>query len=220
MIPLKNRAFLLNSVMLLRVDDVFEIVQHLKPAEITETKKGRRVFKEGGRALVYMGSHGTEVYVVRTDRICPGDFKVVLKPEGGKEFAPTHVRLFFDLYLKRISDEKNARIVFLAFERINQGEDINKVLEDIRGMKFPMELDPSDVTILYGSLLMAEQDWNYGEKGCRESKLNPPREFLMRFIRWIAQSEYGDIDRIITTAVRNRPAPKKYSVSLFELWRN
>ncbi|ASI99433.1 hypothetical protein [Thermococcus celer] len=201
----------------MRVDDVFEIVQDLRPAEIKETKRGRRVLGEGGRALLYSGSNGTKVYIVRTDRICPGDFKVVLQPEGKKEFAPTHVRLFFDLYLKRISDEEQANSIFLAFERINHGEDINKVVEDIKGITFPMELDPSDITIFYGSLLMAEQDWNYSDRGCKESKLDPPREFLMRFIRWIAQSEYGDIDRIITTAVRNRPAPEKYGVSLFEL---
>ncbi|MDV3104014.1 hypothetical protein [Thermococcus waiotapuensis] len=203
-----------------RVDDIFEIVQNLKPAEIKETQKTRRVIKEGGRALLYSGSNGTKVYVVRTDRICPGDFKVVLQPKGRKEFAPTHVRLFFDLYLKRISDEKHAKIVFLAFERINHGEDINKVLGDVRGVTFSMELDPSDVSVFYGSLLMAEQDWNYGSLGCKESKLDPPREFLMRFIRWIAQSDYGDIDKIITTAVRNRPAPKRYGTPLFELWRS
>jgi len=203
-----------------KVDDVFEIVKKLRPAEIKETKKTRRVIKEGGRALLYSGSNGTKVYIVRTDKICPGDFKVVLQPEGRKEFAPTHVRLFFDLYLKRISDEKHARAVFLAFERINHGEDIEEVLNDVRNITFSMELDPPDVTVFYGSLLMAEQDWNYGSRGCKESKLDPPREFLMRFIRWIAQSEYGDIDKIITTAVRNRPAPKKYGISLFELWRS
>lgn len=204
----------------MKVDEVFGIVKELRPAEIKETPKTRRVIKEGGRALLYSGSNGTKIYIVRTDRICPGDFKVVLQPEGRKEFAPTHVRLLFDLYLKRISDEKHARAVFLAFERINHGEDINDVIHSIGNINFSMELDPPDVTVFYGALLMAEQDWNYGEKGCRESKLDPPREFLMRFIRWVAQSEYGDIDKIITTAVRNRPAPKKYSVSLFEVWKD
>ena len=204
----------------MKVDDVFDIVQKLRPAEIKETKKTRRVIKEGGRRLLYSGSNGTKVYIVRTDKICLGDFKVVLQPEGRKEFAPTHVRLLFDLYLKRISDEEKAKSVFLAFERINRGEDINEVINGIRDINFSMELDPPDVTVFYGALLMAEQDWNYGKKGCRESKLDPPREFLMRFIRWVAQSEYGDIDKIITTAVRNRPAPKDYGVSLFEVWRD
>ena len=107
--------------------------------------------------------------------------------------------------------------MFLAFERINHGEDIEEVLNDVRNITFSMELDPPDVTVFYGSLLMAEQDWNYGSRGCKESRLDPPREFLMRFIRWITQSEYGNIDKIITTAVRNRPAPEKYGISLFEL---
>ncbi|NPB03993.1 MAG: hypothetical protein GXO39_06225 [Thermotogae bacterium] len=196
-----------------------KIVQSLKQAEIKETEKRRIVLKEGGRKLLYTGFNGTEIYVVRTDKLCPGDFKVILKPQNGKEFAPTHVRLFFDLYLKRISDEKLAKKVFLAFEKVNVGEDIEEVTKefDLHKLRFPMELDPADITLFYGSLLMAEQDWNYGSNGCRKSKLEPPREFLMRFIRWIAQCDYGDIDRVITTAVRNRPAPKKYGIPLFEI---
>ncbi|WP_054839463.1 hypothetical protein [Thermococcus sp. JCM 11816] len=204
----------------MRLDDIPTIVAGLKPAEIKETQKRRKVTKEGGKTVLYKGSNGTEVIIVRTDKLCVGDFKVVLKPKNQKEFAPTHVRLFFDLYLKRISNEELARKVFLAFERINNGEDINKVASSLSNLKFNMELDPADVTVFYGSLLMSEQDWNYGTQGCRESKLDPPREFLMRFIRWLAQCDYGDIDRIITTAVRNRPAPAKYGKSLFEIWKN
>ena len=205
--------------MCLNIDEVHRIVQGLEPAEIKETKARRTVLKEGGQKLLYTGSNATEVYIVRTDKLCPGDFKVVLKPKNGKEFAPTHVRLFFDLYLKRISNEELAKRVFIAFERVNDGEDISGVIADLnlKELRFPMELDPADVTLFYGSLLMAEQDWNYGPNGCRKSKLDPPREFLMRFIRWIAQCDYGDIDRVITTAVRNRPAPQKYKKSLFEV---
>ncbi len=204
----------------MELGDIFKIVEKLEPAEIKETQKTRKVAKEGGRTVLYHGSNGTEVIIVRTDKLCPGDFKVVLKPKNQKEFAPTHVRLFFDLYLKRISNEELAKKVFLAFERINNGEDISKVVSSLSGLAFEMELDPADVTVFYGSLLMAEQDWNYGPRGCRESKLDPPREFLMRFIRWLAQCEYGDIDRIITTAVRNRPAPAKYGKSMFEIWKD
>lgn len=205
--------------MCLKVSEVAKIVQSLKRAEIKETEKRRIVLKEGGRKLLYTGFNGTEIYVARTDKLCPGDFKVILKPQNGKEFAPTHVRLFFDLYLKRISDEKPAKKVFLAFEKVNIGEDIDEVIKKfgLSKLRFPMELDPANVTLFYGSLLMAEQDWNYGPNGCRESKLELPREFLMRFIRWIAQCDYGDIDRVITTAVRNRPAPKKYGTPLFEI---
>ena len=74
-----------------KVDDVFEIVQNLKPAEIKKTKKTRKIIKEGGRILLYSGSNGTKVYIVRMDKICLGDFKVVLQPEVRKEIAPTHV---------------------------------------------------------------------------------------------------------------------------------
>lgn len=95
----------------MKVSEIAKIVQNLKPAEIKETEKRRIVLREGGRKLLYTGSNGTEIIIVRTDKLCPGDFKVVLKPQEGKEFAPTHVRLFFDLYLKRISDEKLAKKV-------------------------------------------------------------------------------------------------------------
>jgi len=211
--------FFIFGGILMKIGDVFRIVSELEPAVVTVSDKGnRRVKAEGGRKVLYVGSNGTEVIVVRTDRICEGDFKVVLKPPGRREFAPTHVRLFFDLYLKKISDEQKARKVFLAFERVNKGEDVEKVIAELKGLTFSMELDPVDVTLFYGFLLMAEQDWNYGPQGCRSSNLNPPREFLMRFIRWLAQCDYGDIDRIITTAVRNRPASNRYSTPLDKLW--
>ncbi|WP_175059070.1 hypothetical protein [Thermococcus sp. 2319x1] len=120
--------------------------------------------------------------------------------------------------MKKISDEQKARKVFLAFERVNKGEDVEKVIEELKRLTFPMELDPADVTLFYGFLLLAEQDWNYGPQGCKTSNVNPPREFLMRFIRWLAQCDYGDIDRIVRRAVGKESASKKYSIPLDELW--
>ncbi|MDN5320125.1 MAG: hypothetical protein PWP49_545 [Thermococcaceae archaeon] len=201
----------------MKIEDVFDIVQSLEPAEVKTTAKGiRKVTKEGGRLLIYTGSDETKVYIIRTDKICPGDFRVVLKPKDKKEFAPTHVRLFFDLYLKKISNWENAAKLFLAFEKVNRGVDIEEALEDIKNLKFPMELDPPDITLFYGFLLLAEQEWNYGNQGCKESKMNPAREFLMQFIRWLALSDYGDIDKIVSTAVRNRPPKSGFEKPLDE----
>ncbi|KPU62372.1 hypothetical protein EP1X_09170 [Thermococcus sp. EP1] len=204
----------------MKIEDVFDIVQSLEAAEVKITAKGiRKVIREGGRRLMYTGSNGTEVYIIRTDKICPGDFKVVLKPKDKKEFAPTHIRLFFDLYLKKISDWENAKKLFFAFEKVNRGVDIEEALKEIKNLKFPMELDPSDVTLFYGFLLLAEQEWNYGKQGCRESRMNPAREFLMRFIRWLALSDYGDIDKVVTMAVRNKPPKSGFEKPLEELLR-
>lgn len=169
-------------------EDIFEIVSKLD---------------KGSRQKLYVGFNGTEVAIIRTDNLCPGDFKVVLKPPRKPEFPPTHLRLLIDLYLKKISDEQKARPVFLAFERIHKGERISKVVKELRSqnLTFSMELDPSDITVFYGALLLAEQEWNYGPRGCRKTRFDTARELLMRFIRWVAKCDYGDIDEIITSAV-------------------
>jgi hypothetical protein len=56
---------------------------------------------------------------------------------------------------------------------------------------------------------MIEQDFTFAPGGTRVSKLDPPREFLMRFIRWV-YSQDDQIDKIVGNAVRNWPPPVKY----------
>jgi hypothetical protein len=73
-----------------------------------------------------------------------------------------------------------------------------------------MKLDGSDVNLFYTQLLMIEQEFNYGPGGCKEGKVDPPREFLMRFIRWVASGD-EEIDKIITNAVRDWPPPVEYA---------
>lgn len=203
----------------MKIEDVFDIVQSLEPAEIKITGNRKRIVRDGGRRLMYTGTNGTKVYIVRTDYICPGDFRVVLKPKDKGEFAPTHVRLFFDLYLKKISNWEHAKILFFAFEEVNRGSDIEISIEKVKNLNFPMELDPSDVTLYYGFLLLAEQEWNYGPRGCRKSNMNPAREFLMQYIRWLALSDYGEIDQVVTSAVRNRPPRSGFEKPLDKLLR-
>jgi len=45
-----------------------------------------------------------QVTATRTDKISPMDFGVGLALQGKPEFRPTHVRLLFDLHLKRRSE--------------------------------------------------------------------------------------------------------------------
>lgn len=165
------------------------------------------------RMVVYVGKNGTEITATRTDKICPHDFRVGLLIPGRYEFYPTHVRLLFDLYLKRTSDEEKAQKLFLAFEDVYDGKDPEKIVIELGDLPFKMQLDDADVNIFYGQLLMIEQEFNYGPKGCKQGKVQPPREFLMRFIRWIASGE-EEIDKIITNAVRNWPPPIRFKERL------
>lgn len=60
---------------------------------------------------------------------------------------------------------------------------------------------------------MIEQDFNFGPEGSKISKYDPPRGFLMSFIRWVASGE-DEVDKIITNAVRNWPPPVRFKNSL------
>jgi len=164
------------------------------------------------RKIIYTSQDGTQVSVTRTDKICPHDFRVGLVIGARNEFFPTHIRLLFDLYLKRISNKRNANKLFCAFEEIYDDANPNDLTE-IKNLEFEMKLDHADTNLYYGQLLMLEQEFNYGSRGCKEGNVSPPREFLMRFIRWIASGD-EEIDRIVMVAVRNFPPPKKYEMRL------
>ncbi len=172
-----------------------------------------RELKLNEKKVIYTGISGTKVCVIRTDKICPHDFAVALDIPKRNEFRPTHVRLLFDLYLKRLSNEKDAQKLFLIIEKIYNKEDPEEFVNDLLKLKFPMQLDDSDVNLYYIQLLMIEQEFNYGPEGCKKGKVEPPREFLMRFIRWVASGE-EEIDKIITNAVRNWPPPVKYATRI------
>jgi len=170
----------------------------------------------GERKEIYKGKNGTIVFVIRTDKICPHDFAVGLKIPGKEEFRPTHIRLLFDLYLKRISNEKDAQELFTLLEKVYNGEDPEILASEALQLSFPMQLDGPDVNLYYAQLLMIEQDFNYGPRGCKKSRFDPPRTFLMGFIRWVASGEI-DIDKIIFCAVRNKPPPSEYVRPKFSL---
>ena len=86
-----------------------------------------------------------------------------------------------------------------------------------------MQLDEASVNLYVAQLLMIEQDFNFSPsakpgvsgKIPRASKYKPPREFLMRFIRWVASGD-DEIDKIIFLAVTRKPPPKKYGEKLTE----
>jgi hypothetical protein len=171
-----------------------------------------RNLKSGERRVMYKGAKGTIISATRTDRICPHDFVVGLKIPNRDEFYPAHVRLLFDLYLKRLTNEKDAYQLFCTIEKVYDGDAPEKLASQVLKMSFPMQLDDPDVNLYYTQLLMIEQEFNYGPTGCKKGNVHPPREFLMRFIRWVASGE--EIDKIITNAVRNWPPPVRYAKRL------
>jgi hypothetical protein len=177
---------------------------------MSEASKVLRGLKQDERRVIYTGKNGTQVSAIRTDKICPHDFAVALLIPGREEFRPTHVRLLFDLYLKRLSNIEGSHDLFCALEKVYDGSDPETLAPEVLKLNFPMQLDDPDVNLYYTQLLMIEQEFNYGPHGCKKGKVDPPREFLMRFIRWV-DSGNDELDRIITVAVRNFPPPKRYA---------
>jgi len=201
---------------------------------------------EKDRTIPIYKTADTEVTSTRTDKITPRDFGVGLVIRGKPEFRPTHVRLLFDLHLKRRSEPDKSEKLFYALEKVYEGEDPEKFALELRNIDFKMKFDSAEVNLYYAQLLMIEQEFNYvpneelhnylvkiikknkqGKPTRILAKINgeimeknvayvtPPRDFLMRFIRWTARGELEDIDTIITSAVRNRPPRVQYRDRLF-----
>lgn len=161
--------------------------------------------------VIYTSKKGVKVTVTQTGRFSPDDYAVGLIIENEKEFYPTHIRLLIDLYIKRVSNQEGSKKLFKALEEVYNGKEPELSAKELRKIQFPMQLDEAEVNLYLAQLLMIEQDFNFGPGAPKKSKLDPPREYLMRFIRWIAAGD-TQIDRIIFAAAgRKYPAPEKYS---------
>ncbi len=159
--------------------------------------------------VMYTSIAGVKVTVIHTGKLSPRDFAAGLVIPGRTEFRPTHVRLLFDYYLKRLSNIKLSQRLFDAAESVYKGEDPEGFTQVLGNVQFPMQLDEPMVNLVYTQLLMIEQDLNYGPGGAKKSSFDPARGFLMAFIRWVASGE-DEIDKIITSAVRNYPPPGRF----------
>jgi len=175
------------------------------------------------KRIIYTSKNGVKVTVTKTQKFSADDFAVGLIIPGRKEFYPTHIRLLFDLYLKRLSNPEGTKKLFLALEKVYEGEDPEKFVSELEKINFPMQLDEASVNLYVAQLLMIEQDFNFSPgakpgvsgKPPKVSKYKPPREFLARFIRWVASGD-DEIDKIIFLAVTRKPAPSKYGKKLTE----
>jgi len=182
--------------------------------EMSQLSAELRKLNKGEHRVIYISKKGVQVTVTQTGKFSEDDYAVGLIKEDEKEFYPTHIRLLFDLYIKRESNEENSKKLFKVLEEVYNGKDPELYIEELRKINFPMQLDEAEVNCHVAQLLMIEQDFNFGPGAPRKSKLDPPREYLMRFIRWIAAGD-TQIDRIIFAAAgRKYPAPKKYSTPI------
>ena len=171
-----------------------------------------KTLQKGEKREIYRSPDGTVVFVYKREKPNPRmkrepgkyDFAVGLRKPDGWEFFPTHIRLFFDLYLKRLSNPNDSQKLFRMIKIIFDGEHFSKYVEEANKLKFTMQLDSADVNLVYTQLLMIEQDFNYGPEGNKETGFEPPRAFFMSFIEWIASGE-KNIDRIIYSAIRGTP---------------
>jgi len=182
-----------------------------------------KALKPQEHRIIYTSKNGVKVTVRKTQKFSADDFAVGLIISGRDEFYPTHIRLLFDLYLKRLRNPEGAKKLFLALEKVYDGEDPDEFIPELERIEFPMQLDDPSINLYYVQLLMIEQDFNFSPgaklgisgKVPKISKFTPPREFLMRFIRWVASGD-DEIDKIIFLAVTRKPSPNKYGKRLIE----
>ena len=168
--------------------------------------------QSGEQRTIYTSPKGVQVTATQTGKFSLHDFAVGLVIPGRPEFYPTHVRVIFDYYLKKLSEPRQAQKLFQAVERVYEGKAPEELAQDVGALTFTMQLDEAIVNLVYTQLLMIEQDFNFGPEGTKKSKYDPPRGFLMSFIRWVASGE-DEIDKIITNAVRNWPPPTRFKDS-------
>jgi hypothetical protein len=170
--------------------------------------------EQGEHRIIYESANNVKVTATQTGKFSEHDHAVGLIIPNQSEFYPSHIRLLIDLYIKRESDFDGFKELFKALEQVYNGHSPSLYVNKLRNIMFPMHLDEGEINLYLAQLLMIEQDFNFGPEGKKKSKLDPPREYLMRFFRWIAAGD-TQIDRIIFAAAgRMYPAPKKYGVPI------
>jgi len=179
--------------------------------EMSQLSNELRALGEGEHKSVYKSRNNVRVTATQTGKFSEHDYAVGLIISDQAEFYPTHIRLLIDLYIKRESNLEGSKKLFKALEKVCNGKDPTLYVDELAAINFPMHLDEAEVNLYVAQLLMIEQDFNFGPGAPKKSKLDPPREYLMRFIRWVAAGD-TQIDRIIFAAAgRKYPAPEKYS---------
>lgn len=182
--------------------------------EMSQLSNELRALNKGEHKPVYQSRNNVKVTVTQTGKFSEHDYAVGMIIPDQPEFHPTHIRLLIDLYIKQESNLTGSKRLFKALEQVYNGIDPKLYVDELTKINFPMHLDEPEVNLYIAQLLMIEQDFNFGPGAPKKSKLDPPREYLMRFIRWVAAGD-TQIDRIIFAAAgRKYPAPEKYSTPI------
>ena len=106
----------------------------------------------GERRIMYTSPKGVQITATQTGKFSPHDFAVGLVIPGRPEFYPTHVRLLFDYYLKRVSEPQQAQKLFEAVEKVYEGNTPEELAQDVGTLTFPMQLDEAIVNLIYTQL--------------------------------------------------------------------
>lgn len=194
------------------VDSIL-ICMHVKGKvmEMSKLAAELRNLKEKKKAVIYTSKKGVQVTVTHTAKHSDDDYAIGLVIPEREEFRPTHIRLLIDFYVKRESNLEGSKKLFKTLEQVFNGKDPKLYVDELAGIIFPMHLDEAEVNLYVAQLLMIEQDFNFGPGAPKTSKMDPPRQYLMRFFRWVASGD-SQIDRIIFAAAgRKYPAPERYS---------
>jgi len=182
--------------------------------EMSQLSKELMSLDVGEHKIVYESRNGVKVVATQTGKFSQYDYAVGLIAPEQSEFHPTHIRLLIDLYIKRESNLEGSNKLFKVLEQVYDGQDPKLYIDEITKINYPMHLDEAEVNLYVAQLLMIEQDFNFGPGAPKKSKLDPPREYLMRFIRWVAAGD-TQIDKIIFAAAgRKYPAPQKYGAPI------
>ena len=182
--------------------------------EMSKLASELRNLREKKYFVLYTSKKGIKVTVTHTGKHSDDDYAVGLIIPGREEFRPTHIRLLIDYYIKHESNEHGAIELYKCLERVYEGEDPVSFSDTLGKIEFPMHLDEAETNLYVSQLLFVEQDFNFGPGAPKTSKMDPPREYLMRFFRWVSSGD-SQIDRIIFAAAgRKYPAPEKYSKPL------
>ena len=108
--------------------------------------------QSGERRIMYTSPKGVQITATQTGKFSPHDFAVGLVIPGRPEFYPTHVRLLFDYYLKRVSEPQQAQKLFEAVEKVYEGNTPEELAQDVGTLTFPMQLDEAIVNLIYTQL--------------------------------------------------------------------
>jgi len=173
-------------------------------------KKRIIAMKIGKSKLVYRSDDGTKIKVTKPSKVTAQlknskrydperNFQISFVKKGKKEFLPNHIRLLMDLYLKRDESPRKAKALFDAIEEIYNGKNPKNYRAKLKQVRFKRQIETPFTNLCMAQLFMLEQDINYSF-----GKVQPPRAYLMGYIRMI-QQDAEEIDKLIWSSTRHPP---------------